>query len=669
MPSTHNAEKPWDTDDIDKWKIEPFKPEDNTAGPFTEESSFSTLFPKYREQYLKGSWKFIESALKKHGITATLNLVEGSMTVATTRKTYDPAAILSARDLIKLLARSVPAPQAVKILEDDVAMDIIKIRNLVGNKDRFVKRRQRILGPNGSTLKALELLTECYLLVQGNTVAAMGPYKGLKTIRRIIEDTMHNIHPIYAIKELMIKKELAKDPELVNESWDRFLPNFKKRSLSKRRVPHKVTDKSKKTYTPFPPAQEKSKVDLQIESGEYFLGKQAKERKAREDRDAKMKEKMEDKRKERLADFVAPEEDGEKKKKKRKREEGEEKKEKKKKRSSKGEAEEESYTTFASGRGISIVTTPKLAAQVAALPAFTEPTILEEDGTNKPTGRWFTSSIPHKGIGTLALQNLRPGTQILRYTPAFLAYLEADLGTLDRETLWGTAVSRLPTSTRDEFLRLMYIYGDPRVRVQDIVKGNTFQLSLSGVNHLAIFPETSRLNHDCAPNAQYVIDPDTLTHTVHVTREIEEGEEVSIAYTSPLEKSEARKEKLREGFHFECGCKRCRDGARSDAMLDRINEMQGELNDWSDISQATPDMALRLVEMYEEEGLQGFLDVPYGFAALAFNAVGESGEARLWAEKAREAVLRKDGRGADALRIWESLLGDAEGHWSYRRRL
>ena len=261
------------------------------------------------------------------------------MKVLTTRKTYDPASILNARDLIKCLARSVPVERAVTIMEDGVACDIIKIRNLVRNKERFVKRRQRILGPNGSTLKALELLTQCYILVQGNTVAAMGPYKGLKEIRRIVEDCMNNIHPIYHIKELMIKRELAKDPELAGESWDRFLPHFKKRNLQKRRVPRNVTDKSKKVYTPFPPAQEKSKVDLQIESGEYFLGKQARERAVREERMEKQREKKVEKLKEREREFEAPREDGErkeKKEKKRKRDKGdgedEVKKEKKKKR-------------------------------------------------------------------------------------------------------------------------------------------------------------------------------------------------------------------------------------------------------------------------------------------------------------------------------------------------
>lgn len=134
---------------------------------------------------------------------------------------------------------------------------------------------------------------------------------------------MNNIHPIYHIKELMVKRELAKDPELANENWERYLPHFKKRTLSKRRVPARINDKSKKVYTPFPPPREKSKVDLQIESGEYFLGRQAKERQVKEAREEKMREKMEEKRKSREADFIPPDEtamdDRAEKKKKKKR--------------------------------------------------------------------------------------------------------------------------------------------------------------------------------------------------------------------------------------------------------------------------------------------------------------------------------------------------------------
>lgn len=198
------------------------------------------------------------------------------MTVKTTRKMFDPYIILKARDLIRLLARSVSFQNASKILEDGVASDIIKIGNILRCRERFVKRRQRLIGPNGNTLKAIELLTQCFVLVQGSTVSVIGSYKGIKEVRRIAVDCMKNIHPIYRIKELMIKRELAKDENLKNESWDRFIPRFKKPAIKSRKQPRAA----KKEPTLFPPPQKPRKIDVDMESGAFFTEEYQKQLKA-----------------------------------------------------------------------------------------------------------------------------------------------------------------------------------------------------------------------------------------------------------------------------------------------------------------------------------------------------------------------------------------------------
>ena len=295
----YRRDKPWDTDDIDHWNLDEHKwdPEKDKlpGGHLLEESSFATLFPKYRETYLRQVWPVVTRALDGVKIACELNLVEGSMTVRTTNQTSDPFIILKARDLLKLLARSIPVAQALKILQDDWHSDIVKIGGLVRNKERFVKRRQRLVGPEGSTLKALEILTGCYILVQGNTVSIMGAsFQGIKQARRVVLDCMNNIHPVYNIKKLMIQKELAKDPKLQNEDWSRFLPQFKKKNVARRKP--KVIKKATSGYTPFPPAQTPRKVDILLETGEYFASQQERDRKKLADRKALAKEKSQAKR-------------------------------------------------------------------------------------------------------------------------------------------------------------------------------------------------------------------------------------------------------------------------------------------------------------------------------------------------------------------------------------
>merc|ERR1712130_468157 len=104
-----------------------------------------------------------------------------------------------------------------------------------------------------------------------------------------VMDCMNNIHPIYQLKRLMVEQELSGNPELAKESWDRFLPTFKKikrnnngalgsnkigrNGLTVNQIKKFANNKKRKhvnKYTPWPPAPTPSKIDIALESGAYW---------------------------------------------------------------------------------------------------------------------------------------------------------------------------------------------------------------------------------------------------------------------------------------------------------------------------------------------------------------------------------------------------------------
>ncbi|KAI5192017.1 ribosomal RNA assembly protein [Nematocida sp. AWRm77] len=238
-----------------------------------ETSTFDVMFPRHRETYLRSVEEYMKKALAQKKLSLSVDYHELVLSVSTTNRTKDPYSVICGRDMLKLVSRGVPLDKAVKVFEEGVTSDIIQINHLTRNKEIFVKRRERLIGPHGNTMKSLEILTDCYILPYGNTVSAIGDYRKLKEVRRVVVKCMENVHPIYEIKRLMVKRELEKDPNLKHENWERYLPQYKKTHSKKK---PRVQDK------PAPadfPKLEPRKVDKEIEAGVYFTKASRKERK------------------------------------------------------------------------------------------------------------------------------------------------------------------------------------------------------------------------------------------------------------------------------------------------------------------------------------------------------------------------------------------------------
>ncbi|XP_008218515.1 PREDICTED: KRR1 small subunit processome component homolog [Prunus mume] len=157
---------------------------------------------------LQEAWPVLKSALEEYGISCALDLDEYFITFTTT-KAKDSYAILDSRYLIRLLSAGVPPLRAVKVMNGLPCYLVYTgyIFNGLCKKfgikpDKYESRKKLLMS---LPVQELEKMTCCniYLCPKDDMVAVMGPIRGMKLVRKIVEDCIvHNIPPAPRVRRL-----------------------------------------------------------------------------------------------------------------------------------------------------------------------------------------------------------------------------------------------------------------------------------------------------------------------------------------------------------------------------------------------------------------------------------------------------------------------------------
>ncbi|AFN82816.1 putative RNA-binding protein [Encephalitozoon romaleae SJ-2008] len=266
---------------------------------FVEMSSEAVMFPKYREKYIEQTQKYIIKALEGKKISCKIDLEKRVIDVETNKSTRDPFIFIKAVNFVKLVSRGVGVEEAMKVLEDEYFCEVIDIKKLASSDKVFEKRRDRLIGPKEMTLKAIQILTKCYVLVHGKTVSIIGSFRGIEEVKKIVIDCMNNIHPMYQIKKLVEKRKLEGDITKEGEDWSRFLPEIKK---SNKKSKKKIIGRHSGNM---PSDIPKRKEDIEMETGEYFTDR---ELSGRKESGGERKKRKEEKKEKEIEKYAVPDE-------------------------------------------------------------------------------------------------------------------------------------------------------------------------------------------------------------------------------------------------------------------------------------------------------------------------------------------------------------------------
>lgn len=189
------------------------------------ERSINIKIPLERVGVLIGVRGHVKDTIEKRlGVKIIINSKDGDVNL--TSSDPDPSLLFRARDIVLTIGRGFSPEKAFKLLNEDINLCVIDLRELFESISDITRVKSRIIGKAGKTRRILEEETTTSISVYGYTVSIIGDLEHLEVAKEAVEmfirGVLHrNVYKYLSMKRNDLRKtemELWKPtPELLNK--------------------------------------------------------------------------------------------------------------------------------------------------------------------------------------------------------------------------------------------------------------------------------------------------------------------------------------------------------------------------------------------------------------------------------------------------------------------
>ncbi|MBZ9571036.1 KH domain-containing protein [Methanobrevibacter sp. TMH8] len=113
---------------------------------------------------------------------------EGTVAISPTEEMDDPLGVWKTNHIVKAVSRGFNPDMALKLNEDDVYLEIIKLTLYVGkSKKALARQKGRIIGKDGKTRELIINMAEVDMAVYGKTVSFIGDLENVMVAKEAVE--------------------------------------------------------------------------------------------------------------------------------------------------------------------------------------------------------------------------------------------------------------------------------------------------------------------------------------------------------------------------------------------------------------------------------------------------------------------------------------------------